>query len=89
LQDEIFDKATDSVIGESGGDSGAEPKASPQATRHVVLATTLQYLKAAGCVDASFAGIEAQHDLAKAEAIPSTSGIGNQNRIHKNKSTVH
>ena len=82
LQDEVFDEAADGVVGERGGDGGAQAEAAAQAARHVVFAAALPHLKLARGVDAAFAGIEAEHDFAEAEAVPAAVGIGNRERFH-------
>ena len=78
LQDEVFDEAADGVVGERGGDGGAQAEAAAQAASHVVFAAALPHLKLARGVDAAFAGIEAKHDFAEAQAVPAALGIGNR-----------
>ena len=82
LQDEVFDQPADGVIGERGGNGGAQAETAAQAAGHVVFAAALPHLKLARGVDAAFAGIEAEHDFAQAQAIPAARRIGNQNRVH-------
>ena len=77
LEDEVFNQAADGVIGESGSDGGAQAEAAAQSAGYVVFAAALPDLELARGVDAGFAGIEAQHDFAQAEAIPAAGGIGN------------
>ena len=76
LQDEVFNEAADGVVGERGGDGGAQAEAAAQAAGHVVFAAALPHLELARGVDAAFAGIEAEHDFAEAEAIPAAVRIG-------------
>ena len=75
LQDEVFDEAADGVVGEGGGDGGAQAEAAAEAAGDVVFAAALPDLEVARGVDAAFAGIEAKHDFAEAEAIPAASGV--------------
>ena len=82
LKNEVFNEAADGVIGERGGDGGAQAEAAAQAASNVVFAAALPQLKLARGVDAAFAGIEAKHDFAEAEAVPAAFGIGNGKRIH-------
>jgi hypothetical protein len=60
----------DGIVGESGRDSSAEAETATKATGYIVLAATLPDLEVARCVDATLAGIEAEHDFAEAEAVP-------------------
>ena len=82
LQDEVFNQAADGVVGERGGDGGAQAEAAAQAAGDVVFAAALPHLKLARGVDAAFAGIEAKHHFAQAQAIPAALGIGNRERVH-------
>ena len=82
LENEVFNEAADGIVGERGGDGGAQAEAAAQAAGDVVFAAALPHLKLARGVDAAFAGIEAKHDFAEAEAVPAAIGIGNRKRFH-------
>jgi hypothetical protein len=66
LEDEVFNEAADWVIGESGCDGGSQAEAAAESAGHVVFAAALPDMELARSVDASVAGIEAEHDLAQA-----------------------
>ncbi len=83
LQDKVFDQAANGVVGQSGGDGGAQAKAAAQAAGHVVFAAALPDLEVARGVDAALAGIEAEHDLAQAEAVPAARRVGNEKFFHR------
>src|SRR4029077_8902824 len=63
LQHEIFDEASDRIIGERSDDGGLETKAAAQSSRHVVLSAAFPSAKMAGGGNAFVAGIEPQHYL--------------------------
>ncbi len=82
LQNEVLDQAADGIVGERSGDGGAQAETAAQAAGHVVFAAALPNLEMARGVDAAFAGIEAKHDFAQAQAVPAAIGIGNREWIH-------
>jgi hypothetical protein len=69
MQNQVFNEASDRVVGERGGNGCAQSETAPQRTRDVVFAAALPHLKTARGVDAAFAGIEAQHHLAQAHDV--------------------
>jgi len=70
LKHEVFDQAANGVIGQCCGDGGTQSEASAQAASNVVLAATFPDLKLARGVYPVFAGVEAKHHFAQAEAVP-------------------
>ena len=88
LEDEVFDETAYGVFGECGGDGGPEAKAASKAASYVVFAPTFPDGKVAGGMDASFAGVEAEHDFAEADAVPAAIGFGNLKRFHSD-SSIH
>ena len=74
LEDEVFDEAADGVVDERGGDGGAEVEAAAEATSNVVFAATFPDAEVARADDAAFAGVEAQHDFAEREEVPTALG---------------
>ena len=77
LQDAVLHKAAHLVVGQSRSNHGSQAKTAPQPACHVILAAALPHLKLTSGVGASFAGIEAKHHLAEAQAIPLPRGFGN------------
>ena len=82
LKDEVFHQAADGVVGKRGGDGGAQAEAAAQAAGHVVFAAALPHLEVARGMNAAFAGIEAKHDFAQAQAVPAAVRIRNRERVH-------
>lgn len=69
LEDKVFDEAADFVFGEGGRDGGAEAEATAEASGDIVFAATLPGLELAGGSDATFTGIEAEHDFAEGDHV--------------------
>jgi hypothetical protein len=70
LQHEIFDEASNRIIGERSDDGGLETKTASQSSRDVVLSAAFPNAKMAGGGNALVAGIEPQHYLSEADQIP-------------------
>jgi hypothetical protein len=86
LKDEVFNEAADGVVGDGGRDGGVETEAAAESTSDVVFAATFPDLELAGGVDAAFTGIEAQHDFAEAETVPTAGRRGNNDFVHGSNS---
>ena len=89
LEHEVFDEAADGVVGERGGDGGAEAEAATEAACDVVLASAFPDLELAGGVYAGVAGIEAEHDFAEGEAVPSAGSVSDYERVHGVQAAFH
>ena len=82
LEDEVFDEAADGIVGKRGGDGCSEAKAASKAASDVIFATAFPDGKPAGGVDAAFAWVETEHDLAEADAVPAAIRFVNQKGFH-------
>ena len=67
---EIFNQASDRVVGKSRDDGGFQIEAAFQTARYVVFAAAFGNLKITRSPDAAVARVEAQHDFAQAEQVP-------------------
>ncbi len=70
LVQQILHEAPHGVVHEGGDHGRVEAETPLESSRHVVLPAPLPDLEGAGRVDPAFAGIEAQHHLAQAHAVP-------------------
>jgi hypothetical protein len=69
LQQEIFQQATDLVVGEGRGHRGLQAESPAQAARDVVFAAALPDFEFARATDASFARVEPEHDFPQREHV--------------------
>ncbi|MFT6498420.1 MAG: hypothetical protein ACJAT6_000548, partial [Akkermansiaceae bacterium] len=63
LKDEVFEKATNFIIDESGEDTGALTEAAAKATGDVVFSAAFPGLELAGGANAAVTRIETEHDF--------------------------
>lgn len=83
LQDEILEQLSNRVFGEGRDDSGAHAEAPSESARDVIFSAPLPRAEVSRRVDAFFAGIEPQHYLAEADAIPPAAcGRFQDDRVH-------
>src|SRR5271154_5307718 len=75
LHDEILDEMADLVVHERGADGGFVAETFAQAARGVVFATAFPRGEMPRGADASFAGVEPQHDFAERDLVVFTSGF--------------
>src|SRR5438552_8885361 len=71
LEHQILDEASHGIVSEGRDDRSVHAKAAPQAARDVVFAAALPGAEFASSGDARISRIEAQHDLAQADQVPS------------------
>ncbi len=69
LLDEVLHQPADLVVGKGGDHGGVHAEALVQAADDVIFAAALPGAEGAGGTDTALAGIEAQHDLAKAYGV--------------------
>jgi hypothetical protein len=70
LEDQVFKKLSNRVFRESGNDGGSQAETSAESACDVVLSAAFPGAEVASSVNALFAGIEAKHDFAEADAVP-------------------
>jgi len=70
LKDKVFEKLSNRIFREGGDNGSAETETSAESARDVVFSAALPGAKITSGVDPFFAGIEAKHDFAEADAIP-------------------
>src|SRR5215469_12468838 len=71
LQHEVFDQATDGVVGERRYDCGIQAKATPKPAGDVVFAAALPRAKLTRGGNAQVSGIQPEHDFTQTDKIPS------------------
>lgn len=69
LEDEVFDEATDFIVGKGSQDAGAQAKAAAGTTGDVVFSAAFPGGELAGGAYAAFAWIQAQEDFTEGEYI--------------------
>ena len=70
LKHEIFDQTSNGIIRKSSDDGGVHSEAPLQAAGNVVFASTFPRTELARCRNPLIAGIEPEHDFAKAHQVP-------------------
>src|SRR5262249_51813837 len=73
---QVFDQTADGIIGQRGIVGGLEAETAFQSAGDVVFASAFKDFEMAGGCDAVIAGIETQHDFAKAKFVPAALGFG-------------
>jgi hypothetical protein len=69
LQNEIFEQPADVIVGEGGANGGFESETAAETACDVVFAAALPNFEFARGPNATFAGIEPQHNLAEGDQI--------------------
>ena len=82
LEDAVFHQAADGVVGERRGDGRAQAEAAAKAAGDIVFTTAFPQGEVTCTVDAAFAWVEAQHDFAEADAVPTAIRFGKQEGFH-------
>jgi hypothetical protein len=72
LQDKIFNKSADIVIGESAEQGSAKAKTATEPTGDIIFAASFPSAEGASSADAAFAWIETEHDFAHGNLIEPT-----------------
>ena len=76
LEDQVFDQSPNGIVDQSANDGCSGAKRSAQATSDIVLATAFPTRELARRVNPPLARIESKHDLAEAQQIELTIGLG-------------
>ncbi len=74
LHDEVLDEVADFIVHKSRANGCAEAEAFAQTTRCVVFAAAFPSGELTRCANATFAGVEAQHDFAEGDLIVEAGG---------------
>jgi hypothetical protein len=72
LQDKIFNKSADIVIGEGAEQGSAQTEAATESTGHIIFPASFPSAERSGGADAAFAWIESEHDFAHGNLIEPT-----------------
>src|SRR5271168_5278777 len=70
LEDQIFEQLADRVLCEGRNDRSAHTEATPESAGDVIFSPALPCPKISSGINALLAGIEPQHHLAQADAVP-------------------
>ena len=76
LVHQVLDQPACGIVGEGGDVGSLETEAPLKPARDVIFASAFENLKLTRRCNAVIARIEAQHDLAEAELVPTTLGFG-------------